>query len=49
MAKKKARPATATGTPAIADHRLVVNLRQSTVPLSEHASVVESVRCSYVR
>lgn len=49
MARKKARPATATGTPAITDHWLGVTLRQFTVPLSEHASVVESVKCSYVR
>ncbi len=49
MARKNARPATATGTPAICDQALVVvTLRQLIAPLSEQARVAETVLESQV-
>ena len=49
MTAKNTRPRTATGTPATAEYELVVTFRQLTTPLSEQASVLDDVKCSYVR
>jgi hypothetical protein len=49
MPAKKSSPSTATGTPRNFDHSLVVTLRQLRVAFSGQASVVDELKCSYVR
>ena len=49
MTTKNTKPSTATGTPATTEYELVVTFRQLTTPLSEQASDVDDVKCSYVR